>query len=138
LVLELTETVLMQDADDMILRLNALKAIGVRLAIDDFGTGHSSLSYLRRFPIDVLKIDRSFVESLSGKGAELASTIVRLGELLRLNVIAEGVEQDAQRLELRALGCEHGQGFLFAHAETAAACDALLRGVHPDTTKRSA
>jgi EAL domain-containing protein (putative c-di-GMP-specific phosphodiesterase class I) len=127
LVLELTETVLMQDADATVLRLERLKALGVRLAIDDFGTGHSSLSYLRRFPIDVLKIDRAFVEALPGRGAELAATIVRLGQLLRLDVVAEGVEQEQQRLELRSLGCAHAQGFLFSAAQPADAATALLR-----------
>ena len=138
LILELTETVLMQDADETVARLHALKALGVRLAIDDFGTGHSSLSYLRRFPIDVLKIDRSFIESLPGRGAELASTIVRLGDLLRLNVVAEGVELEAQRLELRALGCSQAQGFLFAHAQPPEECDALLRGHKPEPIARAA
>jgi diguanylate cyclase (GGDEF)-like protein len=138
LVLELTENVLMQDADEMVTRLNAIKTLGVRLAIDDFGTGHSSLSYLRKFPIDVLKIVRSFVESLTGSGAELASTIVRLGELLRLNVIAEGVEVEAQRLELRALGCAQGQGYLFARAQTAHECTELLNlSSGPDPGVRS-
>jgi diguanylate cyclase (GGDEF)-like protein len=126
LVLELTETVLMQDADATVARLERLKETGVRLAIDDFGTGHSSLSYLRRFPIDVLKIDRAFVESLPGRGAELAATIVRLGQLLRLDVVAEGVEVEQQRLELRSLGCNQAQGFLFSAAQPADRATELL------------
>jgi diguanylate cyclase (GGDEF)-like protein len=126
LVLEITESVLAQDVQQTAARLHELKALGVRLAIDDFGTGYSSLSYLRHFPIDILKIDRSFVEQLPGDGTALARSIVRLGESLHLDVVAEGVEDDAQRGALTSLGCRHGQGFLFAKAEPSAVIDVLL------------
>jgi diguanylate cyclase (GGDEF)-like protein len=126
LVLEITESVLAQDVKETAARLVELKALGVRLAIDDFGTGYSSLSYLRHFPIDILKIDRSFVEQLPGDGSALARSIVRLGESLHLEVVAEGVEDDAQRGALTSLGCHHGQGFLFAKAEPSSVIDVLL------------
>jgi diguanylate cyclase (GGDEF)-like protein len=127
LVLELTESMLMRDVEITVDRLTELKALGVRLAIDDFGTGYSSLSYLRHFPIDILKIDRSFVEHLPGDGAALTRSIVRLGQSLRLEVVAEGVEDDAQRTELRRLGCARAQGFLFAEARPVTGVEALLR-----------
>jgi EAL domain-containing protein (putative c-di-GMP-specific phosphodiesterase class I) len=116
LTLELTESVLMHDVDATATTLNALKALGVRLAIDDFGTGYSSLSYLGRFPIDELKIDRSFVAAMNTGPDEsaLVRSIVKLGETLHLETVAEGIEQADQLAELRALGAGLGQGFLFA------------------------
>jgi len=115
LVLEMTESVLMDDNEDVLTILQRIKALGARLAIDDFGTGYSSLSYLHRFPVDMLKIDRSFVERLShaSDNAELARTIVRLGQSLQLVTVAEGVEDSAQFLALRRMGCDVGQGFYF-------------------------
>jgi EAL domain-containing protein (putative c-di-GMP-specific phosphodiesterase class I) len=113
LVLEITETVMMTDSDIAIARLNELKELGVRIALDDFGTGYSSLSYLSRFPVDILKMDRSF---LSGDGeATLAAAIIAIGDRLGLEVVAEGIEREDQSDSLRQLGCELGQGFLFAH-----------------------
>jgi EAL domain-containing protein (putative c-di-GMP-specific phosphodiesterase class I) len=107
---------MMADTDLAISCLEQLKQLGVRLAMDDFGTGYSSLSYLSRFPVDILKMDRSFLE---GHGetdvAGLAAAVVALGETLSLQVVAEGIEQGTQADSLRALGCELGQGFLFAH-----------------------
>ena len=126
LVLEITESVLAHDVEATARRLRELKALGIRLAIDDFGTGYSSLSYLRHFPIDILKIDRSFVDQLPGDGSALTRSIVRLGESLSLEIVAEGIEDDAQRGELTRLGCRHGQGFLFAHAKASAQIGALL------------
>ena len=116
LILELTETTLMNDVDATIARLGLLKALGVRLAVDDFGTGYSSLAYLRRFPIDVLKIDRSFVSGLadSNESAALVHTLVQLGKVLGLETIAEGIEDDDQRERLQAEQVDTGQGFLFA------------------------
>jgi EAL domain-containing protein (putative c-di-GMP-specific phosphodiesterase class I) len=112
LVLEITETVMMTDSDIAIARLNELKELGVRIALDDFGTGYSSLSYLSRFPVDILKMDRSF---LSGDGeATLAAAIIAIGDRLGLEVVAEGIEREEQSDSLRQLGCELGQGFLFA------------------------
>jgi diguanylate cyclase (GGDEF)-like protein/PAS domain S-box-containing protein len=116
LVLEFTEGVLMQDTAATMATLRALKGLGVRLAIDDFGTGYSSLSYVRQFPIDILKIDRSFVASM-GDGPDetaLMHSILKLSETLHLETVAEGIEDAGQLAELQALGADFGQGFLFA------------------------
>ena len=120
LVIELTESTIMHNTEDNLTRLQALKALGVRLAIDDFGTGYSSLSYLHRFPIDILKIDRSFVSRLteSGDGPELARAVVMLGDTLGLETVAEGIEQEDQVAALLELGCVAGQGFLFTGSTT--------------------
>ncbi len=116
LVLEITESVFVQDADSVVSRMLELKAIGVNFAIDDFGTGYSSLSYLRRFPIDILKLDKSFVDDVgdSIENGALAETIVKLGKTLRLRTVAEGIEKARQVEALRAFGCELGQGFYLA------------------------
>jgi EAL domain-containing protein (putative c-di-GMP-specific phosphodiesterase class I) len=114
LVLEITESLMMADADLAILRLEEMKALGVRLAMDDFGTGYSSLSNLGRFPVDILKMDRSFLEAGAEADAGLAAAVVALGETLDLQVVAEGIELTSQMSSLRDLGCELGQGFLFA------------------------
>ncbi len=106
---------MMADTDLAVERLNALKALGVRLAMDDFGTGYSSLSYLSRFPVDILKMDRSFLTS-GDADSPLPQAIVRIGETLNLEVVAEGIEQPTQASHLQELGCELGQGFLFARA----------------------
>ncbi len=113
LVLEITETVMMADTDLAVQRLHELKALGVLLAMDDFGTGYSSLSYLSRFPVDILKMDRSFLSSEHDESS-LAAAIVALGNSLQLDVVAEGIELPEQIASLRDLGCELGQGFLFA------------------------
>lgn len=116
LVLEITESVLMQDTEGSLARLNELKDIGVRLALDDFGTGYSSLSYLRRFPVDLLKIDRSFVSALSA-GDEvplIVEAIIALADVLGLENVAEGVEEVQELAALRSIGCRFGQGFYFA------------------------
>jgi EAL domain-containing protein (putative c-di-GMP-specific phosphodiesterase class I) len=127
-VLEITESVLMQQTDAMLERLRQLKELGVRLAIDDFGTGYSSLSYLQRFPIDILKIAKPFVEEV-GLGADrsaLARAIIGLGDTLKLHTIAEGIEREEQRMALIGLGCALGQGHFFAAAVPAANIDRLL------------
>jgi diguanylate cyclase (GGDEF)-like protein/PAS domain S-box-containing protein len=118
LVLEITESVVMQRIDTALAHLHALKALGVRLAIDDFGTGYSSLAYLQRLPIDVIKLDKSFVDGVtrSARDAALVRTIIALGEMLGLRCIAEGVEHAEQRAHLESLGCTYGQGYLFAPA----------------------
>ncbi|HSO56488.1 MAG TPA: EAL domain-containing protein, partial [Actinomycetes bacterium] len=115
LVLEMTESILLDDSETVLDILRQLKGLGARLAIDDFGTGYSSLSYLHRFPVDILQIDRSFVERLSrtSDNAELARTVVRLGQSLQLQTVAEGVEDSAQFLTLRRMGCDIGQGYYF-------------------------
>ena len=139
LVLEITETVIMRDVDATLARLLELKALGVRLAIDDFGTGYSSLGSLRRFPIDVLKIDKAFVDgiTLGGNDAALARTIIALGDMLSLRTVAEGIEDSQQFRALRELGCELGQGYLFAKPQPPEAFTALLAasraGVPPAT-----
>jgi diguanylate cyclase (GGDEF)-like protein/PAS domain S-box-containing protein len=122
LQLEMTETLIMSDAASTLTTLTALSALGVQLAIDDFGTGYSSLSYLERFPVDVLKIDKAFVDRLAtdGPGSPLPAAIVHLGRTLGLRVVAEGIETAAQAVALAALGCDFGQGFLFARPLPAA------------------
>jgi diguanylate cyclase (GGDEF)-like protein/PAS domain S-box-containing protein len=121
LTLEITESVMMSDTDLAISRLEELRDLGVRLAMDDFGTGYSSLSYLSRFPVDVLKMDRSFLNAgASPESSGLASAVIAIGETLALDVVAEGIELNEQWLTLRSLGCERGQGFLFAKPMPAA------------------
>jgi EAL domain-containing protein (putative c-di-GMP-specific phosphodiesterase class I) len=116
LVLEITETAMFRDTQATIRKLQALRALGVRIAIDDFGTGYSSLSYLRRFPVDILKIAKDFVASPDGDSGDwaFAAAIIALGRALDLRIVAEGIEEAGQLERLRALGCEFGQGFLFA------------------------
>jgi diguanylate cyclase (GGDEF)-like protein/PAS domain S-box-containing protein len=127
-VLELTETVLMQNVTTAIERLNELKRIGVRIALDDFGTGYSSLSYLHRFPIDILKIDRSFIGDLrNSDGSALVRTIIALAQTLNLDVIAEGIERTDQLVRARRFGCRLGQGFYFSAAASGGAFSDLLR-----------
>jgi diguanylate cyclase (GGDEF)-like protein/PAS domain S-box-containing protein len=119
LVLEITESLMLADTEFGMQQLYELKALGIRLAMDDFGTGYSSLSYLSRFPVDILKMDRSFV---SGEENEaLTSAIIALGASLSLDVVAEGIELPEQASSLQALGCEIGQGFLFARPMTSEA-----------------
>ncbi|MDP9299745.1 MAG: EAL domain-containing protein [Actinomycetota bacterium] len=123
LTLELTEGSLMQKIEETVTKLRALKELGVRLAIDDFGTGSSSLGYLQRFPIDILKIDKSFVDGIAALDSEdpaLVRAIVEMAKTLRLETVAEGIEETEQLAELRSAGCLSGQGYLFA------------RPLHPD------
>jgi diguanylate cyclase (GGDEF)-like protein len=133
LTIEITETALMRDAEETAKRLRAIKELGARLSIDDFGTGYSSLAYLQRFPVDELKIDRSFVSQLAG-GADsgaLIRTFVQLGKSLTIETIAEGIEDECQLQQLRAAQCGFGQGFLFAKPLAAADCDEFLRSWLP-------
>jgi predicted signal transduction protein with EAL and GGDEF domain len=129
LVLEITESVMMADSDLAIERLHALKALGIKLALDDFGTGYSSISYLSKLPVDILKMDRSFLTS-GDAVSPLPTAIVKLGQSLNLEVVAEGIEQSTQASHLRDLGCELGQGFLFAHAMGSIDLMRYLNGVH--------
>ena len=130
LTLEVTETAVMVDVDEAVRVLEQLKRLGVRVAIDDFGTGYASLGYLRRLPVDVLKIDRSFVSGLEERPEELtiAAAVVGLAHGLGLAVVAEGIETDDQRLALLWMGCEYGQGYHFARPLPATAtADVLSR-----------
>jgi diguanylate cyclase (GGDEF)-like protein/PAS domain S-box-containing protein len=121
LTLEMTESVLMDDIDGALRVLRALKGLGLHLSIDDFGTGYSSLSYLSRFPVDSLKIDRSFVSGLGAvENQPLVATIMEMARSLKLDVVAEGIETGEQLAELRQLACEVGQGYLFAKPMPAA------------------
>jgi diguanylate cyclase (GGDEF)-like protein/PAS domain S-box-containing protein len=115
LTLEITESVLMEDTDLAVLRLTELKQLGVQIAIDDFGTGYSSLSYLRTFPVDVLKIDKSFTDGVAEdvEGACFVQAILHLAQVLQVTTVAEGVEHEDQAVRLRELGCDVGQGFFF-------------------------
>jgi len=128
LVLELTETVVMHDVEDTVGRLTRLKAEGLRIAIDDFGTGYSSLAYLRKLPIDVLKIDRSFVSAMSGseEAAALVRTLTQLSKILGLHTIAEGIETDDQWRRLQQEGADSGQGNLFSRPLAPPDLDRLL------------
>ena len=133
LTLEITETALMRDAPSAARRLRVLKDLGIRIAIDDFGTGYSSLAYLRQFPVDRLKIDRSFVSDIvkSGDSRALIHTLVQLGKTLGLETLGEGIETRAQLRELQRQGCDLGQGFLFSRPVPPAQLDELLqRHVH--------
>ncbi len=133
LKLEITESVLMSDAESVTSTLRRLKDLGVELQLDDFGTGYSSLSYLHRFPVDALKIDRSFVGRIGPGGAnsEIARAIVTMAHSLNMRVVAEGIETEAQAAELRALACEYGQGYLFADALDDAGAESLISGASP-------
>jgi EAL domain-containing protein (putative c-di-GMP-specific phosphodiesterase class I) len=116
LTLEVTETTLMSDTDAASKRLHLLKQLGVLIAIDDFGTGYSSLAYLRQFPADVLKIDRSFVSAMdsTNESTALIHTLVQLGKSLHIQTLAEGIEDREQLHTLQREHCDHGQGFLFS------------------------
>jgi diguanylate cyclase (GGDEF)-like protein len=116
LVVELTESVLMDDVELSTATLRRLKALGVRIAIDDFGTGYSSLRYLQQLPVDILKVDRCFVERIGTDDGAIAETVIRLARSLSLDSVAEGVETEAQLAELRRLGCDAAQGYYMARA----------------------
>jgi EAL domain-containing protein (putative c-di-GMP-specific phosphodiesterase class I) len=126
----------MHDTDYTTAKLKELKALGVQLAVDDFGTGYSSLSYLRGFPVDILKIDRSFISTLdSSTEADLAlpRAIVALGRALNLQTIAEGIETPEQLSQLRAMVCDQAQGYYFAKPLWPEEAERLLRKRHIET-----
>ena len=127
--LELTESAVMDNAENAIGMFKELRSLGVQLSIDDFGTGYSSLSYLHRFPIDMLKVDRSFVSTMEGgtENGEIVRTVIALAKTLRLNVIAEGIESIHQLHQLRILGCEYGQGYLFSRPVPPDEAEILLK-----------
>jgi diguanylate cyclase (GGDEF)-like protein len=128
LTLEITETVLMRQPDVTAHLLRELKVLGVRIAVDDFGTGYSSLAYLRQFPVDSLKIDRTFISGLtdSGEAHALTHTLIQLGKALGLQTLAEGVEENSQACQLQLEGCDLAQGFLFARPLTPDAVERFL------------
>jgi diguanylate cyclase (GGDEF)-like protein len=129
LTIEITETAIMSNAEETSRRLAAVKELGVRVAIDDFGTGYSSLAYLQRFPVDALKIDRSFIARLreGPEGETLIRTLIQLGESLSIETLAEGIEHDSDLSLLRDQRCSSGQGFLFARPLTSDDCERFLR-----------
>jgi diguanylate cyclase (GGDEF)-like protein len=116
LEMEITESLIMEDVKNDKLRLIALRGMGIKISLDDFGTGYSSLSYLLRFPIDILKIDKSFIDEManSESSTEIVKTIILLGHALKMEVIAEGVETEAQAMQLKAIGCDYIQGYWFS------------------------
>jgi EAL domain-containing protein (putative c-di-GMP-specific phosphodiesterase class I) len=140
LMLELTESVLVLDDQATVQRLRALRALGVHLAVDDFGTGRSALAYLRQLPVDTLKLAKPLVDGLTmgAERAALAQAIVRLADTLRLQVVAEGIEQEAQARELRAAGCPYGQGYWFARPMDQFAVEAVLAAEQRRRASRSA
>ena len=133
LQLEITETVAMGDAEATIETLRCLKGLGVQLAIDDFGTGYSSLAYLKRFPVDTLKIDRSFVSGLEreSEGASIINAVVSLSHALKLSVVAEGIETAGELAQVRDMGCEQGQGYYWAKPLPLEQAETFLRGLRP-------
>jgi len=139
-MLEVTEGVLIENPDEAKERLEQLRALGVKIALDDFGSGYSSLSYLRRFPIDKLKIDKEFVAPLgrSADGGVIIQAIMALGRALGLTVLCEGVETEEQRILLRLAGCDEMQGFLFAKPAPRIAIDRLIAAQRGDTARRAA
>jgi EAL domain-containing protein (putative c-di-GMP-specific phosphodiesterase class I) len=133
LILEITESVLVYDPDSVVSRMLELKALGVAFAIDDFGTGYSSLSYLKQFPIDILKVDKSFVDDVgrSDKASALTRAIVEIAQSLNLDTIAEGIEEEQQAEGLRDLGCRFGQGYFFARPIPCEDIDLFLGAMNP-------
>src|SRR5205823_4650836 len=133
LVLEITESVLMEDTDTTSQRLGELRELGVRIAIDDFGTGYSSLGYLRRFPVDILKVDKSFIDGVADGPHEsaLARAVIKLAATLHLDAVAEGVANRRQLATLRRLRCRFAQGYYFARPQPPEAIAALLAGPVP-------
>lgn len=128
LIVEITESVFMQESDIIRSNLRKLKVLGVGIAIDDFGTGYSALGYLHRFAVDIVKIDKSFVDRVGegSEGAAVVDAIVRMSHSLRLGTSAEGIETEAQLLVLKAMGCRLGQGYFLAKPLDAAALTSLL------------
>ena len=128
LKIEITESVVMDHAESASQLLSNLRELGIQLSVDDFGTGYSSLSYLHRFPINTLKIDKSFVINMgvNDENYEIIRAIVTLAHSLGLDVVAEGIETEKQLAKLRDLGCEYGQGFLFSKPVNVTEATALL------------
>jgi EAL domain-containing protein (putative c-di-GMP-specific phosphodiesterase class I) len=132
--LEITESTAMENAELSVSILKRLKEMGIRISIDDFGTGHSSLSYLKRFPIDTVKIDQGFVRDLTTDDAAIISAVISMARALNLRVIAEGVETEEQLAFLRREQCAEMQGFLYSHPLAAAEFEEALRVAAPSPT----
>ena len=128
LVLEITETAMISDFDLVLTRLKDLRAANIRVAVDDFGSGYSSLNYIRRLPIDLLKIDRAFIADIgeSEEVAALTETILGLARIIGVTVVAEGIETEAQLAEVTRLGCDLGQGYLFLRPVDAAEIERVV------------
>jgi EAL domain-containing protein (putative c-di-GMP-specific phosphodiesterase class I) len=129
LKLEITESVIMSNAEEAIDTVRRLRQMGVRVSIDDFGTGYSSLSYLHRFPIDTLKVDRSFVNRIGNEDehAEIIQTIIKLASNLGMDVVAEGVENAEQLNFLRQINCNYGQGYYYSRPVESSAAAEMIR-----------
>jgi EAL domain-containing protein (putative c-di-GMP-specific phosphodiesterase class I) len=140
LKLEITESVIMSHVESASQMLSQLRALGIKIHLDDFGTGYSSLSYLHRFPIDALKIDRAFVSRIDvgGENPEIVRAIITLAHNLGMDVVAEGVESVEQLAQLKALGCEYGQGNLFSKPLPAVAAERLISTSPTSAFKRGA
>ena len=134
LTLEITETALMSNIEQTARRLRAIKELGVRIAIDDFGTGYSSLAHLQRFPVDALKIDRSFLAQLAEnpEGETLIRTLVQLGKALSIETLAEGIERANELALLQEENCDSGQGYLFARPLDVGDAEEFLRSWRPE------
>ena len=132
LMLEITESLLMDEEPGTLKTLLALRELGIRLALDDFGTGYSALNYLKRFPADTLKIDRSFVRGVGERPEDTAivQAVITVAKSLQLRVAAEGIETEEQAEQLRIMGCDYGQGFFFARPLPSAKVPALLSHPH--------
>jgi EAL domain-containing protein (putative c-di-GMP-specific phosphodiesterase class I) len=129
LAIEITESVLMEHTETAMTTMSALKNMGIEIHIDDFGTGYSSLSYLQHFPVDAIKIDRSFVSKMAqdGDNRKIVKAIVSLAQNLKLNVIAEGVEQNSELSAIKGMDCRYGQGFIFSQPLPPVALNAWLQ-----------
>ena len=134
LILEMTESALVHDLTSVSRRLQRLRVLGVRIAMDDFGTGYSALAYLRRLPLDIVKIDKSFVEDEHGAGPHLLASVIAMGNSLGLDTVAEGIEDQEQLDRARTAGCTYGQGYLIARPMDAEAATEFLstHTVHVD------
>jgi EAL domain-containing protein (putative c-di-GMP-specific phosphodiesterase class I) len=129
LCLEITETALIEETTEAKETLEAIAALGVHIALDDFGTGYSSLAHLRQFPVDILKIDRSFVDRVETNDRErqIVAAVTAMAHVLKMNVIAEGIETVGQLTQLSDLGCDYAQGYLLARPVRPEALELLLR-----------
>jgi EAL domain-containing protein (putative c-di-GMP-specific phosphodiesterase class I) len=133
LVIEVTESALMEDAAAALRVVNELKALGVRIAIDDFGTGYSSLTYLKRFPVDLLKVDRSFIAGLgvNADDSSIVRSVIELAHAFGIEAVAEGIETPEQLAALKGLGCRFGQGYLWSPGRSAEALGPVLSAILP-------